>query len=194
MQKTLQLAACVAIATILSACAVSPTTVPVATPEPEQAHPQDLDWPAIAQDFEQTGDARIAVTELPEGGLKLVIPAADGFDTGKAELQPALQTSLDELTGPISRHPELTVHILGHTDSIGREGYNMVLSRQRARAVQDYLMAAGIAPLRLSSEGRGEMEPVADNDTPEGRSQNRRVEILLHPAPSSQSPRGSRGL
>jgi len=182
MQKTLQLFACVAMAALLNACAVAPKPAPVITPEPEVEAPQGPDWSAIARDFDQPGDTHITVTPLPEGGLKLVIPAADGFDSDKADLQPALQRSLDALVGPINAHPELLAHILGHTDSIGREGYNMVLSRQRARAVQEYLMAAGVAPLRLSSEGKGEMEPVADNDSPEGRSLNRRGEILLHPA------------
>jgi len=182
MQKTLQWVACIATAALLNACAVAPKPEPAIDAEPVVEAPRGPDWTSVAHDFEQPGDTRITVTPLPEGGLKLVIPAADGFDTDKADLQAALQRSLDALVTPINAHPELLAHILGHTDSIGREGYNMVLSRQRARAVQDYLMAAGVAPLRLSSEGRGEMEPVADNDTPEGRSQNRRVEILLRPA------------
>jgi len=180
MQKTLQFATCMIAALVLSACAVTPKTEQVPTPKPVAEAPQGPDWQAIARDFQQPGNTRITVETLPGGGLKLVIPAADGFDTAQADLQPDLQRSLDALVAPINAHPELLAHVLGHTDSIGREGYNMVLSRQRARTVQDYLMAAGVAPLRLSSEGRGEMEPVADNDTPEGRSQNRRVEILLH--------------
>jgi len=182
MQKTLQWCSSVAIALVLNACAVAPKFEPEVGTAPPAPVAQGPDWQAIAQDFHQPGDTRITVTTLPNGGLKLVIPAADGFDTAKADLQPALQHSLDALVAPINQHPELLAHILGHTDSVGREGYNMVLSRQRARAVQDYLVATGVAPLRLSSEGKGETEPVADNDTPEGRSQNRRIEILLRAA------------
>jgi len=174
------LAPCLA-ALMLSACAVTPpasTQAPRA--EPTRPSEPPVDWPAVAAGFsELTAGHGVQITIEPAGGLRLMIPAANGFESASAELRPELESSLDALIAPLKSRTELHAEILGHTDSIGREGYNMLLSRQRARAVRDYLMNAGIDAMRLSADGRGETEPVADNDTPEGRSRNRRVEIRL---------------
>jgi outer membrane protein OmpA-like peptidoglycan-associated protein len=165
---------------LLCACAVTPSGGPGAdmpAPRPAATGP---DWSAVAAGFAGLEATHgIALRIEPAGGLRLSIPAAEGFASASAELQPALAASLDALVAPLSARPELHARILGHTDSIGREGYNMLLSRQRARAVRDHLMDAGIDPMRLSADGRGETEPVDDNGTPEGRSRNRRVEIEL---------------
>ncbi|QID18910.1 OmpA family protein [Nitrogeniibacter mangrovi] len=170
------LAACL----LVSACAVTPaTSPPTDTERAVEAAAPAVDWAAIAKPFESAAAEGVTVSVAPTGGLDVVIPAADGFETASALLRPALQSSLDALVAPLQAQPTLQALIVGHTDSIGREGYNMLLSRKRARAVRDYLMAAGIDPMRLTAEGRGETEPVADNDTPEGRSRNRRVEIRL---------------
>jgi outer membrane protein OmpA-like peptidoglycan-associated protein len=166
---------------VLSACAVTPPADRGATTTaPTRPAATQLDWAAIANGFSDLTTAHGAqITIEPAGGLRLSIPAADGFESASAELRPELESSLDALVPPLKARLELKAEILGHTDSIGREGYNMLLSRQRARAVRDYLMNAGIDAMRLSADGRGETEPVADNDTPEGRSRNRRVEIRL---------------
>jgi outer membrane protein OmpA-like peptidoglycan-associated protein len=73
----------------------------------------------------------------------------------------------------------LRLQVEGHTDSIGTDEYNRRLSEQRAEAVRDYLVAQGISSEAITSSGFGKSEPVASNDTPEGRQQNRRVELVV---------------
>jgi len=147
---------------------------------PARSSAAEVDWTAVAAGFSDlTTTHGVQITIEPAGGLRLMVPAANGFESASADLRPELESSLAALVPPLKARMDLNAEILGHTDSIGREGYNMLLSRQRARAVRDYLMNAGIDAMRLSADGRGETEPVADNGTPEGRSLNRRVEIRL---------------
>ncbi|MBQ9705267.1 MAG: OmpA family protein, partial [Paludibacteraceae bacterium] len=75
--------------------------------------------------------------------------------------------------------PEVKIRIIGHTDAVGSEESNQRLSEGRAAAVRADLMARGVDASRIEAEGRGETEPVADNDTEEGRSRNRRVEFVI---------------
>jgi OOP family OmpA-OmpF porin len=77
----------------------------------------------------------------------------------------------------LKRHQDLEVEIAGHTDSTGSESYNQALSQRRADSVREALIAGGIDAARLSAKGYGESEPIADNDTEEGRAKTRRVEM-----------------
>ncbi|MGB3618753.1 MAG: OmpA family protein, partial [Catalinimonas sp.] len=79
----------------------------------------------------------------------------------------------------LKKNESMTAEIAGHTDNIGSDAYNQGLSQQRARAVYDYFVQNGVPAGRLSSKGYGESEPAATNSTPEGRQQNRRVEMKL---------------
>lgn len=99
------------------------------------------------------------------------------FDSGSDGLRPESTPVLEELRDMLADHPELAVVIEGHTDAQGEDATNQDLSERRAAAVVRYLVDEGIEAARLSSSGRGESEPVADNATPEGRQQNRRVVI-----------------
>jgi outer membrane protein OmpA-like peptidoglycan-associated protein len=101
------------------------------------------------------------------------------FDTGSAEIRPESTPALQDVARMLEAHPNLRVAIEGHTDATGSESANRSLSQQRAEAVQQYLTAeAGIAPSRLRAIGKGESNPVASNDTAEGRQSNRRVELV----------------
>jgi outer membrane protein OmpA-like peptidoglycan-associated protein len=80
----------------------------------------------------------------------------------------------------MKRYPKVTAKVDGHTDNIGTEEYNMVLSENRAKAIVDYLVEKGIAASRLSYEGHGFSQPVGDNETWLGRVQNRRIEITFN--------------
>ncbi len=80
----------------------------------------------------------------------------------------------------MKKYPQATVEIVGHTDSNGSEAYNQTLSEQRAQSVADYLISQGVESSRISSSGEGEMNPKASNDTPEGRMENRRVEVTVN--------------
>jgi outer membrane protein OmpA-like peptidoglycan-associated protein len=102
------------------------------------------------------------------------------FETGKAKLLPDSETLLDEVGQVLTDHPELEkVRIEGHTDGQGSTASNQRLSNNRAKAVRDYLVKKGIAGKRLESKGFGESKPLGDNKTPEGREQNRRVELHI---------------
>jgi outer membrane protein OmpA-like peptidoglycan-associated protein len=101
------------------------------------------------------------------------------FDAGKAELGPGAQRSIDKLADFLKAYPKRTVLIEGHTDNTGDEDFNVKLSQQRADAVRDKLVAKGIAPQRIRTKGYGPKFPVVDNNTPAGRQQNRRVEVVV---------------
>lgn len=103
------------------------------------------------------------------------------FDSGKATLQPGAQTKLAELANILTKYPRTVVQITGNTDSRGSAAMNDQLSKDRAQAVADALIANGVAPARIQTRGVGFSNPVATNDTPEGRLQNRRVDIVVKP-------------
>ncbi len=99
------------------------------------------------------------------------------FETNSADLTPNARSILDRVAASLSQWPELRVEVGGHTDSAGRDAYNLDLSLRRAESVRAYLVDAGIPASRLTARGYGETRPVADNATEEGRRENRRVEL-----------------
>ncbi|MBN1957704.1 MAG: OmpA family protein [Desulfuromonadales bacterium] len=113
--------------------------------------------------------------------LKLTMNSEVSFDFNSAKIKSTFQSSLNKIADIMSRYPATQITVVGHTDSVGSEQYNLELSLRRANAVADYLMMRGVARSRLGTEGRGELEPIADNGTAEGRAQNRRVEIFVVP-------------
>lgn len=120
-----------------------------------------------------TADAMAAALES-EGHVALDIH----FATGKADILPESQSIVAEIVALLSTHPELRVGIEGHTDNVGNAKSNKTLSKNRAIAVVNALVAAGIAKSRLVPTGYGQEQPIADNGTEEGRALNRRVEIV----------------
>jgi len=119
----------------------------------------------------------IEVAQTADNRLKLNVPSDFSFDTGSAVVKPTMKPVLDEIARNLD--PAVRVEVIGHTDSRGTDEVNKPLSINRADAVRDYLTARGVASARISIDGRGESQPVASNDTAEGRAQNRRVEIFL---------------
>ena len=101
------------------------------------------------------------------------------FETGKAELRGGVAVNLDNLAAFLTRFPERTVIIEGHTDNVGTDSSNMLLSDNRANSVEAYLVNKGVAGTRISAIGKGEGSPVASNETDTGRQQNRRVEVII---------------
>lgn len=102
------------------------------------------------------------------------------FDVNKTDIKPEFQAALDDLATALSkRYPNAALEIKGFTDSSGSEEYNAKLSEQRAIAVKTFMIGKGLSQERLASRGLGEANPVASNDTPEGRAMNRRVELLV---------------
>jgi len=101
------------------------------------------------------------------------------FDTAKFSLRPQAREKLAKVAGIVSGHPGLRLDVEGHTDSVGGDVYNQQLSEQRGSAVRDYLMKQGMPDNSVSTRGFGKTQPVASNDTADGRQQNRRVELVI---------------
>jgi outer membrane protein OmpA-like peptidoglycan-associated protein len=101
------------------------------------------------------------------------------FKTGSYELLAGARERLAKVSGIVIAHPGLKLEVEGHTDAVGGDDYNQQLSEKRAGAVRDYLVQQGIPADAIVARGMGKTQPVASNDTPEGRQQNRRVELVL---------------
>jgi outer membrane protein OmpA-like peptidoglycan-associated protein len=101
------------------------------------------------------------------------------FRSGSFELLPGARERLAKVSGIVLAYPSLHVAVEGHTDAVGSDDYNQQLSERRAQAVRDYFVQQGINSSALEARGYGKTEPIASNDTPEGRQQNRRVELIL---------------
>jgi outer membrane protein OmpA-like peptidoglycan-associated protein len=101
------------------------------------------------------------------------------FDIDKTSLKPAAQISLKQLAISLQNNPQTNILVVGHTDSTGTAAHNMGLSIRRAGAVKVFLVQQGVGGARLTTQGKGETEPVASNSTLDGRAQNRRVEIVI---------------
>ncbi len=101
------------------------------------------------------------------------------FETGKSDLKSAATADLSKLSGLLAQYPERSLVIEGHTDNVGSEVSNQVLSQNRADSVKAFLLNQGIATNRITAFGKGEGSPVASNDSASGRQMNRRVEIII---------------
>jgi len=100
-----------------------------------------------------------------------------GFD--RAELNASAERNLDKLINVLKKYPDTNIEILGHTDSKGTDDYNLSLSQRRASSVASYIRSNGVSGSRVNTKGLGESDPVASNETDEGRTENRRVEFVI---------------
>ncbi|MGH8331104.1 MAG: OmpA family protein [Pseudomonas fluorescens] len=120
----------------------------------------------------------------PEPVQSEVITLSDAGDVlfafNQSELTPAAQSKLDSLIPKLQSDDVVSIKVIGHTDSVGSDTYNQALSERRASSVAAYLLSQGVAPNKLTSEGKGQSQPVADNETEEGRAKNRRVELHVN--------------
>lgn len=101
------------------------------------------------------------------------------FDSGSSNIRDSSKGILDEVAQRIARLGTKTVDVVGHTDNAGNPNNNLILSRARAEAVKVYLIQSGIPAQKIITNGMGDAQPVADNDTPEGRTRNRRIEFRI---------------
>ncbi|MBX3200191.1 MAG: OmpA family protein [Labilithrix sp.] len=122
--------------------------------------------------------------ERSDKGLVLTISGSVLFASGKSELLPSAKERLKEVAKALEADRR-SLLVVGHTDAQGSDEANEKLSEERANSVRAYLVTEGIADDRVRSEGLGESQPIADNATPEGRANNRRVEIILEASPGS---------
>lgn len=167
--------------------ALSDYTITAKSP---QYFPESQDAYIDAEGVTQT--VRFALTHEPEPEVidtpVIAIPVKVGakvvlhnlfFATGKTQILPESEQALDELARFMKQHPGVEVRITGHTDNVGSDRDNQILSEGRANAVRDALVERGVAAKRIAAEGKGESEPIADNATEEGRAKNRRVEFTI---------------
>jgi len=119
------------------------------------------------------------VTQTADNQLKLSIPNDISFDTGRHDIKPNLRPILDQFAQGLSQQTSMEVKIVGHTDNTGSDAVNNPLSVNRAQSARDYLVARGVSSQRISIDGRGSREPIADNATEAGRARNRRIDIYL---------------
>ncbi|MCD6681418.1 MAG: OmpA family protein [Burkholderiaceae bacterium] len=138
---------------------------------------------AMQQATQGTG---VQVTQTADNQLKLNVPSDVSFDTNSAQIKPNLAPVLDRFAQTLNANPGSTVRIIGHTDNTGTDSINDPLSVNRAASVRQYLAARGVDPARITIDGRGSHEPIADNSTAQGRAMNRRVEIFVGEAPVAQ--------
>lgn len=126
-----------------------------------------------------TAGTGTVVTQTADNQLKLSIPNDISFDSGRYDIKPNLRPILDQFAQGLAQQPSTEVRIIGHTDNVGSDSLNNTLSVNRAQSARDYLVARGVNSSRISIDGRGEREPLADNATESGRARNRRIEIFL---------------
>ena len=125
-------------------------------------------------------DSGVTITNT---GDRLIVsfPEAILFATNSSIVRPGLNNDMAALAQSLQRYPTSTVQVVGHTDSDGDAGFNQTLSEERATAVSNVLLNQGVPFDRVQTFGRGESQPIASNFTPEGKAQNRRVEIVILP-------------
>ncbi|MDO9465803.1 MAG: OmpA family protein [Thiobacillus sp.] len=121
----------------------------------------------------------VSVSQTADNQLKLDIPSDVSFDTNRYDIKSNLRPILDRFATTLNQNPVTTVTIIGHTDSTGTDAINNPLSVNRAAATRDYLVARGVSANRIAIDGRGSREPIADNNTYDGRAKNRRVEVFV---------------
>lgn len=142
---------------------------------------KDSDGDGVADSKDKCPDTRRGAVVDRDGCEVQVTIDLEGvhFEFDKAVLRPESKATLDAAVKILKEHPQLNVEVAGHTDAVGAEAYNLDLSKRRARAVFDYLVANGIDSDRLTTNGYGESRPIATNDTAEGRALNRRTELVI---------------
>ncbi|PWA06071.1 OmpA family protein [Flavobacterium laiguense] len=113
-------------------------------------------------------------------GIRLVLKEdAVRFDVNKSTLTAQAKTNLDKLVPVFNSYADTNIEIFGYTDNTGKPEYNLTLSQKRAESVKAYLISKGLVASRFKTSGFGIADPIATNDTPDGRSQNRRVEFAI---------------
>lgn len=128
----------------------------------------------------QLADTGVSVTRQGDN-IVLNMPSDVTFAVDQADIQPRFHPVLDDVAGILNSYPQTLIDVVGHADATGPDDYNQALSERRASSVAGYLTGRSVLRDRVYVAGMGERVPVASNATAEGRSQNRRVEIILRP-------------
>jgi outer membrane protein OmpA-like peptidoglycan-associated protein len=131
-----------------------------------------------AEDLQR--DMKNARVERVGEGIKITFDSGILFDTNSANLRPASEADVAKMAAVLQKYPDTNVLIEGHTDNTGSDAINQPLSERRAQAVATSTIAKGVAASRITTQGYGSSQPVADNSTAEGKQANRRVEVAIY--------------
>ena len=137
----------------------------------------DAEEKKLRQQLQGTG---VSVTRNGDN-LILNMPGNITFPTNQSDVKGDFYPVLNSVALVLKEYEKTMIDVVGHTDSTGALQYNMQLSQARANSVAQYLQSQGVQTVRIQTQGMGPQYPVASNDTPEGRQQNRRVELILRP-------------
>jgi outer membrane protein OmpA-like peptidoglycan-associated protein len=129
---------------------------------------------------ELQNDMKGARVERVGEGIKITFDSGILFDTNSATLRPASMSEIDKMAAVLQKYPDTNVLVEGHTDASGSDAINQPLSERRAQAVANETIAKGVASSRVTTQGYGSSQPVADNTTAEGKQANRRVEVAIY--------------
>jgi outer membrane protein OmpA-like peptidoglycan-associated protein len=132
------------------------------------------------QAAEMERDLEGAKVERVGEGIKITFDSGLLFDVNKAELKQASRDNLTRLATILNKYPDTNILLEGHTDSDGSEEWNLELSRLRAQSVSNFLAGKQVLEPRFTIMGYGESQPIASNDTRQGKAQNRRVEVAIY--------------
>lgn len=138
---------------------------------------------------EEQRNKQIEIRRLEDDTIAIGISSDASFGFDSSELRPNMNRALAQLASTTAEYDQTIIHVVGHTDSVGKDAYNMGLSKRRAQAVAQYLSVNGVAKNRLRIDARGESEPRSSNSTEEGRNANRRVELHIKPVVEGQEER-----
>ena len=136
-------------------------------------HRMDQQAEELAQSLKDAEIQRV------EEGIAIIFDSGLLFGFDSSVIQADARENLTQLAASLEQYPDSDILIVGHTDSSGSEEYNMGLSNRRSGAAKTYLVSRGVPATRIQTQGRGELEPIADNNLEAGRDQNRRVEIAI---------------
>ena len=140
---------------------------------------------SLAQERSQ---GSLNIVRQPDNSIRLDMPSEVLFDFDSAAIKPSFAPSLGKVANVLQQYPDTNIRVVGYTDSVGSDQYNLGLSQRRAQSVANYLASQGVTPQRLATEGMGEQNPRASNATEAGRQQNRRVEMFIQPVAQQGQP------
>lgn len=183
-------------ALLLAACAAPPSTPPATSspapspaprPMPAPARPAPAAAPTAPSSIglletilkRVAGDKDVSINRTPTGALLLRATGDTAFGTGSSSLSPAFTDFLRQLANGLQTYGNLSMKVTGHTDNTGDAQLNDKLSEARAASTINFLVSQGVPAARLLGEGKGQSDPIASNDTAEGRASNRRVDMLI---------------
>lgn len=138
---------------------------------------------SLAQERSQ---GNLNIVRQPDNSIRLDMPSEVLFDFDSAAIKPSFGPALGKVANVLQQYPDTNVKVVGYTDNVGSDQYNLGLSQRRSQSVANYLASQGVTSQRLSTEGMGEQNPRASNTTEAGRQQNRRVEMFIQPIAQQQ--------